>query len=131
MLMINPQSCTATISLIVTMPVSTSTETSAICAPPTPWLINPAFWLSAATALPRLVIGFGPSNAQAFFQDILLSGWPACWMNPFFASNESASAFNRGAAACSSALSASVAALRDDTEIPPIVVLPPEAPEGG
>ena len=55
-LTIRPQSCTATILFTRTMPVSMSTETSAICTPPTPLLIrSPGPGLA-----PRTVIGTPP-----------------------------------------------------------------------
>ncbi len=53
--MIRPQSCTATKLFILTMPVSMSTETSAICAPPTPPVVSVP--LPASGFLPRVVNG--------------------------------------------------------------------------
>src|SRR5712671_3720379 len=71
MLMIRPQSCTATILFIFTIPVSVSTETSAITAPPTPLEIRlsvcpPPTWLAAVTS-----IGWVPSRMHASFHDRL------------------------------------------------------------
>src|SRR5262249_43743762 len=68
--MIRPQSCTATKLFILTTPVSTSTETSAICAPPTPPVVS----VPVPGCLPRVVIGCVPSFAQACFQVMLLVG---------------------------------------------------------
>src|SRR5215472_346039 len=44
-----PQSCTQTILLTLTNPVSVSTSTSAICTPPTPRLESPSFQRPRAT----------------------------------------------------------------------------------
>src|SRR5271165_2327 len=44
-----PQSCTQTIRLTLTNPVSVSTSTSAICTPPTPRLESPSFHRPLAT----------------------------------------------------------------------------------
>ena len=65
-----PQSCTATILFTRTMPVSVSTETSAICTPPTPLLVRSG-GLSLSGFLPRTVSGTAPIFAQASFHDRL------------------------------------------------------------
>src|SRR5437588_8053018 len=61
-----PQSCTATILVQRTTPVSVSIETSAICTPPTLTFDKPGVHLPA----PR--IESMPSLAHASFQDQLL-----------------------------------------------------------
>src|SRR5437867_23791 len=63
----SPQSCTATIFLTFTIPVSGSTSTSAICTPPTPLLVRSG-GLSLSGFLPRTVSGIAPSFEQASFQ---------------------------------------------------------------
>src|SRR5439155_21295329 len=93
--------------------------------------IRPALALSPGTLTPRLVIGLGPREAQASFQDILVEGLSAWRMTPPLASRLSAATPRRLAAFSNSASSASVAALRQETEMPPMVVLPPEAPDWG
>ena len=62
--MISPQSCTATILLMLTTPVSMSTETSAICTPPTPL----EFRSPGPGLAPVRRHGKAPSIAQACFQ---------------------------------------------------------------
>src|SRR5215831_7458437 len=50
-----PQSCTQTIRLTLTNPVSVSTSTSAICTPPTPLLESPCFQLQRPRATIRCI----------------------------------------------------------------------------
>src|SRR5437899_688121 len=66
LLMIRPQSCTATTLVQRTTPVSVSTRTSAICTPPTPTFDSPA----VQSPLPSITSM--PSRAQASFHDQLL-----------------------------------------------------------
>src|SRR5262249_4362463 len=80
LLTIMPQSCTATILVQRTTPVSVSTRTSAIWTPPTPVLETPGLtsFLSASTLVdsakvqkPCPLAWSMPSLAQASFQDQL------------------------------------------------------------
>src|SRR3982074_1759060 len=64
--MTKPQSCTATIFFTLTMPVSASTSTSAICAPPTPLLVRSGALLLSGF-LPRTVSGIAPQLGTGFF----------------------------------------------------------------
>src|SRR5437867_1941951 len=113
------------------MPVSTSTDTSAICAPPTPSLVKPLAFPSLRALAPRLVSGMTPRAAQASFQAILLSGLSIWRMKPLLASRVSAAVLRRWATVSQRALRAAVAARREEVEIPPTVELPPEAPDLG
>src|SRR5512143_1347405 len=127
--MTSPQSCTATILLTVTIPVSVSTETSAIWTPPTPLLVRSGVMPLLLT--PRAVTGIAPSFAQACFQERLLPGFAATRTVPLTASSSSGLEFNAGATFAKSWFSASIAPRRVEEETPPIVVEPPEPPEGG
>src|SRR5258708_24438465 len=61
-----PISCTATDFTILTIPVSVSTETSAIWTPPTPADMRPPGFFGSLTPISDMV--FVPSLAQAAFQ---------------------------------------------------------------
>ena len=128
--MINPQSWTATIFLTFTMPVSVSTSTSAICTPPTPLLVRSGGLLLSGF-LPRTVSGMAPSLEQASFQLSERLESPLTPTLPFTHSNWSGCAFNAGATCANSASRASTAARRVEELTPPMVVEPPEPPEGG
>src|ERR1043166_8495865 len=93
--------------------------------------MSPALTLSPGTLTPRLVIGLGPSKAQASRQAILFEGLSVWRIVPSAASRASAATPSLLAVDSRSAFNASVAALRQETEIPPIVVLPPEGPDCG
>src|SRR2546426_11529336 len=125
-----PQSCTATIFLTFTMPVSASTSTSAICTPPTPLLVRSG-GLSLSGFLPRTVSGIAPSFEQASFQlgDLLES--PFTRTVPFTHSSCSGCALSVGATLAKRASRASTAPRRVEELTPPIVVEPPEPPERG
>src|ERR1017187_8033008 len=101
----NPASCTQTIFLTLTNPVSVSTSTSANCTPAAPWEESPC------CHSPRTTRGFMPSFLHASGQLApLASATPACCCN------------------CSSALAqASKIAGATDAQ----VVLPPLPPEDG
>src|ERR1700690_956225 len=122
-------SCTATTRFILTMPVSISTETSAICTPPTPDEFKPPGlrWLFS----PISEILVTPSFWQAAFQVRLFAGLPFAWMRPSTACNCSAGTPIEGATASSSLANAFTLDLRVDDETPPTVVDPPEGPQGG
>ena len=126
--MIRPQSWTATILLILTMPVSTSTETSAICTPPTPLLVSvpgPGF-------LPLTVMGVAPSlRASLFPGHAACSGSLLTRIVPWNASRSAGCASSDGATLAKSWSSASSEPRRVEALIPPMVVLPPEPPEAG
>src|SRR6266705_4163113 len=124
----SPQSCTATIFLTFTIPVSGSTSTSAICTPPTPLLVRSG-GLSLSGFLPRTVTCIAPSFEQACFQlsDLLES--PLTRTVPFTHSNRSGCALSAGATLANSASRVSTAARRVEELTPPIVVEPPEPPE--
>src|SRR3989454_72052 len=107
-----PQSWTATYLLIFTMPVSVSTETSAICTPPTP--LDPR--LHGPGFLPVAWMALTPSFAQACFHERLLDESPFTWMCPSTASSWSGWAPRPGATAAKSCSSASTAPRRVEAE---------------
>src|SRR5215471_8639822 len=112
------------------MPVSLSTETSAICTPPTPLLVRSG-GLDLSGFLPRTVIGIAPTFEHASFHDKLRLGSLFTRTVTFTASSSSGFAFRDGATFANSRLRASTAARRVDEVTPPEVVLPPLAPETG
>src|SRR5439155_26880043 len=124
-----PMSCTATDLIILTIPVSVATDTSAIWTPPTPADMRPPGFLGSLTPISEIV--FVPSLAQAAFQVRLLAELPLTWTLPSTASSCSLGTPSEGATASNSLSSAFTVALRVEEETPPIVVDPPEAPEGG
>src|SRR2546425_133360 len=93
--------------------------------------MRPAFSLSPGVLTPRLVIELTPSSAQASFQETLLLALSIWRIWPPLASRASDTTPNLGATTSKSAFNAAVAAWRDETETPPIVVLPPDPPELG
>ena len=128
--MISPQSCTATSRFIFTMPVSMSTETSAICTPPTPWLFSRHGLARVVLAhlgdrlLAQLPAGRLPGQAlRGVALDLDVAVRPL----------RAGRAARRAPAPPSRTASASAfsVALRVEDETPPTVVEPPEAPEGG
>ena len=123
-----PQSCTATSLSTCTMPVSVSTLTSAICAPPTPLEMRSSFprW-----RWPTPVMGDVPSFAQACFHEMALLGLPLTRISPSTASSSSGFTEREGATFSRSWLSAAVAARRVEELTPPTVVEPPDAPSAG
>src|SRR5205814_7231884 len=127
MLITRPQSCTHTILLILTIPVSVSTETSAIMAPHTPLL----FRLPGPGFLPTTWIGSVPSLEQAWLQLRLRLGSDFTRILPPTDSSSSGLAFSAGAILAKSWFSASTAARRVAGATPPMVVLPPEPPDAG
>src|SRR5580698_1416378 len=129
-LRIKPQSCTATIFLTVTMPVSESTSTSAIVTPPTPLLVRSGGALRSGF-LPRTVSGIAPSFEHASFQLSERLGSDFTRILPFTDSSSSGCAFKVGATLAKSASRASIAALRVDELTPPGVDEPPEPPDAG
>src|SRR5215470_13255337 len=77
-----PQSCTATILVQRTTPVSVSTSTSATCTPPTLTLLSSATpWRTAASLAPGLPTTTSmPSLAHASFQEYFF--WAALSLMP-------------------------------------------------
>ena len=128
--MTKPQSCTATIFSTFTIPVSVSTSTSAICTPPTPLLVRSGGFVRSGF-VPRTVIGMAPSLAHASFQLRDLWESPLTPTLPFTHSNWSGCASSVGATLANSRSRASTAARRVEELTPPIVVEPPEPPDGG
>src|SRR6266446_5380510 len=86
------------------MPVSVSTETSAICTPPTPPDISPPGFLGSLTPISEMVVA--PSLEQAAFQVRLLAGLPLTWTLPSTASSCSLGTPSEGATASNSVPSA-------------------------
>ncbi len=125
-----PQSCTATILLTLTMPVSVSTLTSAICTPPTPLFVRSGGW-SRSGFLPCAAIGVGPIFAHASFHVSLRAGDAATRTTPSHASSSSGLAFSAGATFSKSISRACTAARRVEDDTPPIVVEPPDPPDTG
>src|SRR5215472_17226727 len=125
LLMIRPQSCTATILVQRTTPVSVSTLTSAICTPPTPW-----FAMSCGTGdfASPLAVSM-PSRAQASFQDQLLLLALSTTL-PSDTARSSFLALSLAASLSKRSSRAATAAFQAKGEVPGQVVLPPE-PEPG
>src|SRR5260370_27649161 len=111
------------------MPVSVSTETSAIWTPPTPADISPPGFFGSLMPISEMVVA--PSLAQAAFHVRLLAALPLTWILPSTASSCSLGTPSEGATASNSLSSALTDALRVEEDTPPMVVDPPEAPEGG
>jgi hypothetical protein len=128
-LTISPQSCTATNLFILTMPVSVSTETSAICMPPTPLDINPPGLRGLFSPISEILVV--PSLRQASCQGRLLDGLSFTWMRPSTAASWSGEAPSAGATAANNFSSAFTVDLRVEGDTPPMVVEPPDAPSGG
>ncbi len=127
----NPQSCTATILLTRTMPVSVSTLTSAICTPPTPALVRSGLLRVGCRQLtPCVVMPAGPSLAQACFHVRPLPP-PLMRTCPFADSRCSGVVPSTGASFSNMALMASTEARRAAELTPPMVVEPPLPPDCG
>src|SRR3979490_558663 len=128
--MTKPQSCTATIFLTLTMPVSVSTSTSAICTPPTPLLVRSG-GLFLSGFLPRMVTGMTASLEQASFQLRNRLESPFTTTFPLTHSSWSDETFSADATLAKRASRASTDARRVEEVTPPMVVDPPEPPDGG
>src|SRR3954447_12253230 len=124
LLMIRPQSCTATIFVQRTTPVSVSTSTSATCTPPTPLFDRPS------VKLPVPFTWSMPSLAHASFHAQLLS--PALILPGSFGSivRSPALAPRRPAIFSNRASRAAITALSVGGEVPGQVVLPPDPCDG-
>src|SRR5206468_6320865 len=96
---------------------------------PTPPDISPPGFLGSLTPISEMVLA--PSLAQAAFQVRLLAELPLTWILPSTASSCSLGTPREGATASNSLSSALTAALRVEEETPPIVVEPPDGPDGG
>src|SRR5260370_31089999 len=91
--------------------------------------MRPIGFFGSLTPISEIV--FVPSLAQAAFHVRLLAALPLTWILPSTASSCSFGTPSDGATASNSLSRALTDALRVDEETPPMVVDPPEAPEGG
>src|SRR5262245_40354857 len=129
LLMIRPQSCTATIFVHLTTPVSVSTQTSATCTPPT-WTLErltPSFfaWASLRLQVPLPLTCYLPSRAHTFFHSYSLLAFLSRTL-PGMISRSDASALSLPATFSKSASRAFVAAMSVAGAWVGQVVLPPE-----
>ena len=129
-LMTRPISCTATNLFILTMPVSVSTETSAICTPPTPLEFRPIGIALLVLAHPRRSwwrrASCRPPPRSGSWRDCPS---PGCARPPLPVDPAARPATAPPPRTASPARSRST--LRVDDETPPTVVDPPDPPDGG